>query len=207
MIDENIMGPRGSAKNITLADLPTYESLAGQLLVRFAGLEGGEHGNDTPMRFLKMLDELTACKDSSQEHVDNCIKWKMFPAEGDEMVVVRNITFTSLCNHHVVPFMGVAHIAYVPKNAVAGLSKFARVVRHFGRQLQVQERLTAEIADFLEGTLSPRGVGVVVEAEHLCMTIRGVHSPGTLTTTSAMRGVFSDHDRTAKAEFLNLIRG
>jgi GTP cyclohydrolase I len=123
------------------------------------------------------------------------------------MVVVRNITFTSLCNHHVVPFMGVAHIAYVPKNAVAGLSKFARVVRHFGRQLQVQERLTAEIADFLEGTLSPRGVGVVVEAEHLCMTIRGVHSPGTLTTTSAMRGVFSDHDRTAKAEFLNLIRG
>ena len=180
---------------------------ARDVLACFAGLDStSEHGFDTSKRFTTMLDELTACKHADDEHLANCIKWKDFVSSSDEMVIVKGISFTSLCNHHVVPFMGVAHVAYVPSGKVAGLSKFARVVRHFARQLQVQENLTMEIAEYLVEVLAPRGVGVVIEAEHLCMTIRGVQSPGTRTVTSTMTGVFADHSRTAKAEFLSFIR-
>lgn len=190
-----------------------YNNMASELLQAYAGLEpDGEHGVDTGQRFLSMLNELTCCKktgnvDQDLKHIRNCIKWKTFDTDQQDMIVVQDIAFTSLCNHHVVPFMGVAHIGYVPRKTIAGLSKFARVVRHFARQLQVQERLTAQIADYLEEQLEPRGVAVLVKAEHLCMAIRGVHAPGTFTTTSTMRGVFGDHDRTAKIEFMEIIRG
>jgi GTP cyclohydrolase IA len=160
------------------------------------------HGKDTPTRFVKMLDELTACKDCT----GSCIKWKTFQEDIDQMIVVNRIPFSSVCNHHVVPFVGFAWIGYVPDGYVAGLSKFARVTHHFARRLQVQERLTTDIAGFLESTLNPKGVMVVLEAEHLCMTIRGTQTPGTITRTVETRGVFADHSKTAKHEFLMGIR-
>jgi GTP cyclohydrolase I len=193
---------------------PQAEDYASAILTDYAGLQGDQHGQGTPKRFLGMLDELTKCKPASLRtgfasddvsHMDTCIKWKAFDAVSDEMIIVEQIPFVSVCNHHVLPFSGYAHIAYVPSQYMAGLSKFARVVRHFACQLQVQERLTADVSDYLEEKLQPLGLGVVMRAEHMCMTIRGVQSPGTLTTTSAMRGYFAEHDRTAKAEFLQMI--
>ena len=124
----------------------------------------------------------------------------------DELVVVRDIPFHSLCEHHLLPFTGVAHVAYLPGRRILGLSKLARVVELYARRLQVQERLTTEIADWLETRLAPRGVGVVLEAEHLCMTVRGVRAPGARTTTSAVRGGIRDDART-RAEFLALVHG
>src|SRR6476661_10719137 len=110
-----------------------------------------------------------------------------FPNEGyDELVVARDIPFSSLCEHHLLPFVGVAHVAYMPGERILGLSKLARVVEKFARRLQVQERLTAQIADWLCSELGPRGVGVVMEAEHMCMSVRGVRAPGTTTKTSAL---------------------
>lgn len=185
-----------------------------EMLKTYAGLDPeGEHGKETPSRFVKMLDELTQCKSSGnpetdETHLFNCVKWKTFPTEDQDMIVVQNIPFVSLCNHHLVPFLGTAQIGYVPNKEVAGLSKFARVVRHFARRLQVQEELTKDIASFLEEKLGePKGVAVLLEAEHMCMTVRGIQAIGTYTTTSSMRGVFSRHDRTAKAEFMQIIGG
>lgn len=182
----------------------TYRDQARSILDFHAGLENNDHGIDTPQRFLDMLSELTAHKHCNGD----CIKFRTFPNDGmDEMIVVQGIPFVSVCNHHIVPFIGHAHVAYVPKDEIVGLSKFARVVDHFARALQVQERLTAQVADYLEERLSPRGVGIVLQAEHLCMTIRGVQKPGALTTTASMKGVFSDHERTAKAEFMRYLNG
>ena len=131
-----------------------------------------------------------------------------FPnAEGyDELVVAREIRFHSLCEHHLIPFVGVAHVAYLPDDRIVGLSKLARIVEHFARRLQVQERMTVQIADWLEAELKPKGVGVVLDAEHFCMTIRGVQKPGARTTTSALRGRVRDDART-RAEFLALTGG
>lgn len=159
--------------------------------------EDDTHIQETPARYVSMLRELTTpCP----------IKWKTFPSEGDEMIVVSDIDFVSLCAHHLLPFIGKAHIGYVPNGQIAGLSKFARVVKHYAANLQVQERLTRQIAEFLANSLGePRGVAVVVEAEHFCMSIRGVQSPGAITTTSCMKGVFEDHSRLARSEFLHLI--
>lgn len=122
----------------------------------------------------------------------------------DELVVVRDIPFHSLCTHHLLPFHGVAHVAYLPESQIVGLSKLARVVELFARNLQVQERLTTQIADWLEEHLQPKGVGVVLEAEHLCMSMRGVCKPGSRTITSALRGLVRD-DPSTREEFLNLI--
>ena len=121
----------------------------------------------------------------------------------DELVVARAIPFTSLCEHHLLPFTGVAHVGYLPDARLLGLSKLARVVDHFSRRLQVQERLTAQVANFIATTLQPKGVGVVLEAEHLCMSLRGVLSSGTRTVTSALKGLVRDDPRT-RAEFLSL---
>jgi len=131
-----------------------------------------------------------------------------FPNEAgyDELVVVRDITFRSLCTHHLLPFHGVAHVAYLPAERIVGLSKLARVVELFSRELQVQERLTTQIADWLEQHLEPKGVGVVLEAEHMCMSLRGVCRPGARTVTSALRGLVRDDPRT-RQEFLNLTGG
>jgi GTP cyclohydrolase I len=121
----------------------------------------------------------------------------------DELVVVRDIPFQSLCMHHVLPFQGVAHVAYLPADRIVGLSKLARIVERFARDLQLQERLTTQIADSLQQELRPKGVGVVLEAEHLCMSLRGVQKPGAKTITSALHGLVRDDPRT-RGEFLNL---
>jgi GTP cyclohydrolase I len=121
----------------------------------------------------------------------------------DELVVVRDIPFQSLCMHHMLPFHGTAQIAYLPGERIVGLSKLGRVVDMFAHDLQVQERLTTQVADWLERELTPRGVGVIVEAEHLCMSLRGVQKPGALTVTSALRGAVKDDART-RQEFLSL---
>jgi GTP cyclohydrolase I len=130
----------------------------------------------------------------------------LFPNHGcyDELVVVRDIEFHTLCMHHLLPFHGHAHVAYLPGERIIGISKLARVVEAFARDLQLQERLTVQIADWLEQELAPRGVGVVLSAEHMCMTIRGVHKPGARTVTSAVRGSLRDDART-REEFFSLV--
>ena len=149
-----------------------------------------------------MYAELTAgMREDPHEHVA--------PLPGDkhdEMVIVKDIHFASICEHHLAPFIGRGHIAYIPKDGrIVGLSKLARLVDTFARRLQVQERLTSEIADTLFEVLKPVGVMVVMEAEHTCMTVRGVKKPGALTITSAIRGGFRKDPRT-RAEFLSLVR-
>jgi GTP cyclohydrolase I len=128
-----------------------------------------------------------------------------FPNDGgyDELVVATGIPFHSLCEHHVLPFVGIAHVGYLPGERIIGLSKLARVVERFARGLQVQERLTTQVANWLDDSLRPRGVGVVIEAEHLCMSLRGVQKPGARTVTSALHGIVRDDPRT-REEFLSL---
>src|SRR5262249_31093505 len=122
----------------------------------------------------------------------------------DEFVVLKDIPFSSLCEHHLLPFSGVAHVAYLPGDRLLGLSKLARVVDHYSRRLQVQERLTTQIADWLVDQLNPKGAGVVIEAEHACMTLRGVRSTGARTVTSALTGVVREDER-SRREFLSLV--
>jgi len=128
-----------------------------------------------------------------------------FAEDHHEMVVVKDIPFESLCEHHLMPFLGKAHVAYVPNGRVVGLSKLARVVEEYARRLQVQERLTSQIADLIMGTLAPQGVGVVLEATHTCMTMRGVRKPGSVMVTSAVRGTFESCAET-RAEFMTIVR-
>ncbi len=156
----------------------------------------------TPERVERSLRFLTSGYTADAESVLN---GALFAAEGSEMVVVKGIEFYSLCEHHMLPFFGKAHIAYIPDGKILGLSKFARVVDVFARRMQVQERLTTQIADALETVLAPRGVAVVTEASHLCMMMRGVEKQGSTTRTSAMRGAFRDDART-RQEFLEAIR-
>lgn len=153
----------------------------------------------TPSRVQRALIELTA---GYTTEVDMTV----FDAEGaDQMVCQWNIPTYSLCEHHILPFVGFTHIGYIPRDKVVGLSKFKRIVDKYARRLQIQERMTREIADWLEEALKPRGVIVVVEAEHFCMTMRGVQAPGTLTTTSAVTGDFLDKDQGSREEFLLLL--
>lgn len=154
----------------------------------------------TPERWLKMMIEMT----STEGHG---FTLTTFDAKNvDEMVVIKDIPFVTLCSHHLVPFIGKCHIGYVPNGRMAGLSKFARLVRYFSKGTWSQELLTRAIATELQDALDPVGVAVVMTAEHLCMTIRGVQTPGTTTTTSAMLGCFADHNKQARSEFLSLIR-
>lgn len=157
---------------------------------------------DTPQRVARMYEEVLAgMRDDGSAHLE--VK---FDEDHDEMVLVRDIGFHSLCEHHLVPFFGKAHVAYIPEDGrVTGLSKLARVVQAFARRLQVQERMTSQIADTMMEHLQPKGVAIVVEAEHLCMSMRGVRQPGTKTITSAVRGVFRTDDST-RAEAFALIR-
>lgn len=155
---------------------------------------------ETPGRFADAMLELTH---GYRDNPDTW--WKTFDAEGaDQMICQWNIPLYSLCEHHILPFVGYAHIGYIPREAICGLSKLKRVVDLYARRLQVQERLTKQIAAFLDGALKPRGVMVVVEAEHLCMTMRGVQAPGTRTTTSAVLGDFLDPTEGSREEFLRL---
>ncbi len=155
----------------------------------------------TPERVSRSLKFITAGYHSS---VDELVNGALFDAEGSEMVVVKGIEFYSMCEHHILPFFGQAAIGYIPGTKVLGLSKFARVVDLFARRLQLQERLTSQIADALVEVLQPRGLAVVTEASHLCMMMRGVEKQGSTTRTSAMRGVFRDDART-RQEFLEAL--
>ena len=153
----------------------------------------------TPARVARMYAELTAGYTMEPEHVLNDA---VFDVDYSEMVVVKDIPFHSLCEHHLLPFAGTAAVAYIPAGRVIGLSKIPRVVDMYARRLQIQERLTQEIADFLMHNLAPKGVGVVVEATHLCASMRGVRKPGMVMTTSAVLGLFRTSDKT-RAEFFS----
>ncbi len=158
----------------------------------------------TPERVARMYQELfSGVDDDPERHLT-----VTFATEHDEMVMVRDIPFASLCEHHMVPFMGKVHVGYIPgpDGRVTGLSKLARLVDSYAHRLQVQERMTTQIADTMEKVLVPLGVLVVVEAEHLCMAMRGVKKPGTLTITSAVRGLFRDDPRT-RAEAMEFVHG
>ena len=157
----------------------------------------------TPQRVADMYEEIFAGLGPSDEHLS-----VTFAADHDEMIMVKDIPMYSSCEHHLVPFIGTAHVAYIPNQSgrITGLSKLVRLVESYSRRPQVQERLTTQIADEIERGLEPRGVLVVIEAEHLCMSMRGVQKPGTVTITSAVRGVFRDNPST-RAEALQFVHG
>lgn len=156
----------------------------------------------TPFRVAKMFREVTQGYHKDPYKV---INGAIFDVKYDEMVVVANIEYYSLCEHHLLPFFGVAHVGYIPKGKVVGLSKIPRIVDMFARRLQIQENMTLQIADLLNETLNPDGVGVVVEGQHMCMMLRGVQKDQAKMITSAMLGSFKDDEKT-RSEFLNLIR-
>ena len=178
------------------------EDAVRQLLEAIGEDTGREGLVKTPGRVARSLDFLTA---GYQEDPQAILQGALFASDVDEMVVVKDMEFYSLCEHHLLPFYGRCHVAYVPKGQIVGLSKLGRVVDVFSRRLQVQERLTAQIASAVEAAVQPKGVGVVMEAHHLCMMMRGVQKQGSLAATSCMLGLFKKDART-RAEFLNLIR-
>jgi GTP cyclohydrolase IA len=185
-------------------DRDRVERLVGELLEAIGEDPDREGLRATPRRVASMYVELMAgLEDNPEDYLT-----VSFAVEHDEMVMVRDIPFASLCEHHMIPFMGKVHVGYIPGDdgRVTGLSKMARLVDSFARRLQVQERMTTQIADTMEKVLAPRGVLVVVEAEHLCMSMRGVKKPGTLTITSAVRGLFRDDPRT-RAEAMQYVHG
>ena len=156
---------------------------------------------ETPDRIAKMCGQIYGgLYEDPAEHLK-----KQFHADSNNMVLEKDITFYSVCEHHLLPFYGKAHVAYIPDGHVAGLSKLARTVEVFARRPQIQENMTAQIADALEKYLSPKGVMVMIEAEHMCMTMRGVQKPGTRTVTSIVRGVFAS-DLSLQQTFLQMVR-
>jgi GTP cyclohydrolase I len=185
-------------------DKERVSELVAELLSAIGEDPGRDGLLDTPRRVAAMYTELfSGLADDPTRHLTIT-----FAAEHDEMVMVRDIPFASMCEHHLVPFMGRAHVAYIPNDdgRITGLSKLARLVEGYARQLQVQERMTTQIDDAIESVLKPRGVLVVVEAEHLCMSMRGVQKSGTLTITSSVHGLFRT-DVATRAEAMQFIRG
>ena len=177
-------------------DLAAAERAVADLLRALGKDPSSEHLADTPARVAKSYAELLSPREFTLTTFPN--------DEGyDEMVVARSIPVHSLCEHHLLPFHGVAHVGYLPGERILGLSKLARVVELFARDLQVQERLTKQVADWLQAHLAPKGVGVVIEAEHLCMAVRGVRAPGAVTVTSAVHGLLRE-DRGSRQEFFSL---
>ena len=180
-------------------DLPAAQRAAGDLLEALGVDLTDESLRDTPRRMARMYAEMLTPTPFNPT---------TFPNDGgyDELVVATGIPFHSMCEHHLLPFVGVAHVGYLPGERIIGLSKLARVVEQFARSLQVQERLTTQVAGWLDEHLAPKGVGVVLEAEHMCMSLRGVQKPGARTVTSALHGRLRDDLRT-RQEFLSLTGG
>lgn len=180
-------------------DVKAAELAAADLLVALGADLEHEGLRQTPRRMAAAFAELLTPQPFDMTTFAN--------QEGyDELVLVRDIPFQSLCMHHLLPFHGVAHVAYIPADRILGLSKLARVVEHFAHDLQLQERLTRQVADWLQERLEPKGVGVVLEAEHMCMSMRGVRATGAVTITSALHGLVRDDERT-RQEFLSLTGG
>lgn len=184
-------------------DKQRIENAVREILLAIGEDPDREGLQETPKRVANMYAEIFAgLEDDPKRHL------KIFnESNNDEMVVVRDIPMYSMCEHHLLPFVGKAHIAYIPSDGkVIGLSKLARIVDSFSKKPQLQERLTSQIADFLEENLSPKGIAVVIEAEHLCMTMRGARAAGAKTQTSALRGIMRKDART-RAEAMSLLRG
>ena len=195
---------RASIHPVDVDELPADDEGYAALVRRQLALLGEDPDREglvrTPDRVAKAMHFLTAGYEMS---VDDVVGSALFEEEHENMVMVRDIELYSLCEHHMLPFFGKAHVAYIPDGRIVGLSKLPRLVDHFARRLQVQERLTEQIALAVEEVLQPLGVGVVIEAYHLCMMMRGVEKQNSRTITSALRGVFRDDART-REEFLSL---
>ena len=189
-------------RDLAGAETAELQALVEQLL----GLLGEDPTREgllkTPERVAKALRFFTQ---GYQQDIEEVLNGALYSVKYDEMVVVRDIDFFSLCEHHLLPFYGKCHVAYIPNDRVVGLSKIPRLVEVFSRRLQVQERLTVQIAETLQEKLNPQGVAVVIEARHLCMMMRGVETPNAVAVTSSMHGVFLNQQKT-REEFLTLIR-
>jgi GTP cyclohydrolase IA len=183
-------------------DLTLLQSLVTQMLLALGEKPRRNGLMNTPERVAKALAFMTQ---GYQRNIDHLLNGALFPIEYDEMVIVKDIDFFSLCEHHLLPFFGKVHVGYLPNKKVVGLSKIPRIVDTFARRLQVQERLTTQIAETLESKLNANGVGVVIEARHLCMMMRGVEKQNTVAVTSSMLGTFRSQQQT-RLEFLKLIR-
>jgi GTP cyclohydrolase I len=190
-----------TSEPLTAASFTTQE-LYRELLLRIGEDPARDGLIDTPERVEKSMEFLTR---GYAMDVKTVLHEALFEVEYDEMVIVKDVEFYSLCEHHLLPFFGKAHIAYVPNGKVIGLSKIPRVIDVFARRLQVQERLTTQIADAISDAIDPQGVAVILEAQHLCMMMRGVEKQQSATVTSAMRGVFKTQLQT-RNEFLSLVR-
>jgi GTP cyclohydrolase I len=178
------------------------EGLVTRLLVEIGETPTRNGLIETPRRVAKALQFMTR---GYHQNIDQLVNQALFPIEYDEMVIVKDIDFFSMCEHHLLPFFGRCHVGYIPNKKVVGLSKIPRIVDAFSRRLQVQERLTVQIAETLQSKLNAHGVGVVMEARHLCMMMRGVEKQNTVAVTSQMLGAFRTQEQT-RLEFLKLIR-
>jgi len=181
----------------------TFQELLREMLVRLGEDPGRDGLARTPERMQRSLEYLTR---GYREDPEKLLKGALFNVDYDEMVIVKDIEMFSLCEHHLLPFFGKVHVAYIPKGRVIGLSKLPRLIDIFARRLQVQERLTTQIAETIQRAIEPLGVGVVIEARHLCMMMRGVEKQHSSAVTSSMLGVFREELET-REEFLSLIRG
>ncbi len=183
-------------------DLPVLQSLVTEMLLALGEKPSRNGLLKTPERVAKAMAFMTQ---GYQRDIDHLLNGALFPIEYDEMVIVKDIDFFSMCEHHLLPFFGRVHVGYLPNKKVVGLSKIPRIVDMFARRLQVQERLTVQIAETLSSKLNAHGVGVVIEARHLCMMMRGVEKQNTVAVTSSMLGAFRSQSQT-REEFLKLIR-
>jgi GTP cyclohydrolase I len=197
--DDQPVATNGAPLNV---DLPRIERAVREILAAVGENPDREGLLETPARVARMYAEMfRGLHDDPRVHLQ-----KVFTEKYDEVVLVKDISFNSMCEHHLLPFHGKAHIGYIPGGKVLGLSKLARVVEVVSKRPQVQERLTETIADLMVEELDPKGVAVVVEASHSCMTIRGIRKPGSLAVTSAMRGIFRSH-LSSRSEIMTLIYG
>ena len=190
------------SKEVPTLTSASYEDLVREMLVRLGEDPSREGLASTPKRVQKAMQFLTKGYDEDPETM---LKGALFTVNYDEMVIVKDIEMLSLCEHHMLPFFGKVHVAYIPNGKVIGLSKIPRLIEVFSRRFQIQERLTTQIAETIQKVIQPQGVGVVIEARHLCMMMRGVEKQHSAAVTSSMLGCFRDEQET-RQEFLSLIR-